>query len=56
VSGVFVDTYGDLKELNEFEASIDMGLAYQFTDNFELDMTFGAGINHKMMFVSIGLI
>jgi len=55
LSGVFVETYGDLIELNELEASIDMGLAYQFTDNFELDLAFGTGINHKMMFVSIGL-
>ena len=55
LSGVFVETYGNLIELNELEASNDMGLAYQFTDNFELYMALGTGINHKIMFVSIGL-
>ena len=55
LSGVFVETYGDLIEMNELEASIDLGLSYQFTDNFELDLAAGTGINHKMMFVTIGL-
>ncbi len=55
LSGVFVETYGYLIELNELEASIDLGFAYQFTDNFELDLAFGTGINHKMLFATIGL-
>jgi len=55
LSGVFIETYGELKELNELEASIDLGLSYQFTDNFELELAAGTGINHKMVFVAIGL-
>ncbi len=54
-SGVFIETYGDLVELHELEASIDMGFAFQFTDNLELDLAAGTGVNHEMIFVSIGL-
>ena len=55
LSGAFIETYGELIELREIEASIDLGLAYQFTDSFELDLAVGTGINHKMMNASIGL-
>jgi outer membrane protein W len=37
------------------EASVDLGMAYQFTDNLELELAGGTGINHKMTFLTIGL-
>lgn len=54
-SGVFIETYGELIEFEELEASFDLGLAYQFTDNLEFEMAAGTGINHKMFFALIGL-
>jgi len=54
-SGVFVETYGELVEFEELEASIDFGLAYQFNDNLEFELAAGTGINHKMLFALIGL-
>lgn len=54
-SGVFIETYGELLEFEELEVSADFGLAYQFTDNFELELAAGTGINHKMLFAFIGL-
>lgn len=54
-SGVFIETYGELIEFEELEASADIGLAYQFTDNLELEMAVGTGINHKLFFALIGL-
>lgn len=54
-SGVFIETYGELKEFEEFEASFDLGIAYQFTDNLEIELAAGTGINHKMIISLIGL-
>jgi hypothetical protein len=54
-SGIFIETYGELLEFEEFEASFDLGIAYQFTDNFEFELAAGTGINHKMLFALIGL-
>jgi hypothetical protein len=54
-SGVFIETYGELIELNELEASIDLGWSFQFTDNFELELAAGSGINHTMLFVAMGV-
>jgi hypothetical protein len=53
--GVFIETYGELTEFEELEASFDLGLAYQFTDNLEFELAAGTGINHKMFFTLIGL-
>lgn len=55
LSGVFIETYGYFIEFNELEASFDLGVAYQFTDNFEIDLAVGTGINHKMRFLSVEL-
>lgn len=54
-SGFFIETYGEFIEFEEFEASVDLGLAYQFTDNLEFEMAAGTGINHKMFFTLVGL-
>jgi hypothetical protein len=55
LSGIFIETYGELKELNALETSVDLGLSYKFTDNFELDLAAGTGLNHSMIFTTIGL-
>lgn len=54
-TGIFIETYGDLVEFQELEASVDFGLAYQFTENLEFELAAGTGINHKMFFTLIGL-
>lgn len=55
LSGIFIETYGDLIEFKELEASIDMGFAFLFTDNLEFELAIGTSINHKMILASIGL-
>lgn len=55
VLGFFIETYGDLIEMNEIETNIDLGLSYLITDNFEFDLAAGTGINHKMNFITVGL-
>lgn len=54
-SGIFIETYGEFLEFEALEASIDFGFAYQFTDNLELELAIGSGINHKMFLALIGL-
>ena len=54
-SGVFIETYGEFIEFKELETSVDFGLAFQFTDNLELELAAGTGINHEMFFALIGL-
>lgn len=53
--GLFIETYGELIEFEELEASFDLGLAYQLTDNLEFELATGTGINHEMYFGFIGL-
>ena len=53
--GLFIETYGELIEFEELEASFDLGLAYQLTDDLEFELAAGTGINHKMFFALIGL-
>lgn len=53
--GIFFENYGELIEWNELEASIDIGLGYQLSEYFELDLAAGAGINHPMQFMSLGV-
>ena len=43
--------------MNEFdihEANFDAGLTYLIQDNFQLDASFGTGINHNMNYFSVG--
>jgi hypothetical protein len=54
-SGFFIETYGELIEFSEFESSIDLGIAYQLTDNLEFELAAGTGINHRLFFTLIGL-
>jgi hypothetical protein len=54
-SGIFIETYGYLVEIEALEASVDFGIAHQFTDNLELELAAGTGINHEMFFALIGL-
>lgn len=53
-TGVFVETYGEIIEFEELDFSFDIGLAFQFSDNLELELACGTGINHKMFFALLG--
>jgi len=55
VIGVFGETYGELIEFEELEASLDLGIAFQFADNFERELAAGTGINHRLFFTLVGL-
>jgi hypothetical protein len=52
--GLYFEPYGDLVELENHLASFDTGLTYLIDDNFQLDISFGAGINHTMNYMALG--
>lgn len=52
--GIYVEPYGELVDLTDHVANIDMGFTYLLNDNFQLDFSFGTGINHIMNYLSSG--
>lgn len=53
--GFFVEPYGTIIEFDTHEANFDAGFTYLIKDSFQLDASFGTGINYKMNFVSAGM-
>ncbi len=51
---VYLEPYGDLAEFEDHIANVDAGLTYLLRDNFQLDFSFGTGINHTMNYISLG--
>ncbi|RLD30105.1 MAG: hypothetical protein DRI75_00950 [Bacteroidetes bacterium] len=52
--GVYLEPYGNLIDLDQHEASFDAGITYLVKDNFQLDVSFGTGLNHTMNYFSVG--
>lgn len=53
--GLFVETYGEIERSKKPESNFDSGFTYLVKDNFQIDISFGIGINNKMKFQSIGV-
>lgn len=51
---VYVEPYGEITDFKEFVSYIDAGFTYLVKENFQLDFSFGSGINKRMNFVSTG--
>jgi len=49
-----VEPYSELIDFAVYEASFDAGFTYLLRDNFQLDFSFGTGINYKMNYLSAG--
>jgi len=52
--GIYIESYEDLVEFKNTEANFDVGITYLVKDNFQLDFSFGTGINHTMNYLSVG--
>lgn len=52
--GFYIEPYGAIVEFDNHESSFDAGFTYLVNDNFQLDISAGTGLNHKMNYVSIG--
>ncbi len=53
-SGVFIETYGEVVEMDTHLSYFNAGFTYLLSDNTQLDMSFGTGINHDYNFFSFG--
>ena len=51
---VYIEPYGDLVEFDDHVSNFDAGFTYLIKDNFQLDFSFGTGLNHTMNYISIG--
>lgn len=52
--GVYIEPYGEILNFEELVLNFDTGFTYLLKDNFQLDFSFGSGINHRMNYVSVG--
>lgn len=53
-AALYVEPYGDIGIFNEHLANIDAGFTYLLKDNFQLDFSFGTGLNYTMNYLSAG--
>ena len=53
-AGVYIESYGELINMNKFITNFDAGFTYLIKDNLQFDLSFGLGINQKMNYFSIG--
>ncbi len=52
---VFLEPYGEVIEFDEHQAKFDAGFTYLINDGFQLDFSFGTGLNFEMNFMAAGL-
>ena len=52
--GMYLEPYGDVGIFDEHLANFDAGITYLVKDNFQLDFSFGTGINYTMNYLSAG--
>ncbi|HKM93858.1 MAG TPA: transporter [Prolixibacteraceae bacterium] len=52
--GTYIEIYGELLEINNFVANFDSGITYLIKPNFQLDLSFGLGLNQKTNYVALG--
>lgn len=52
--GFYIEHYGSWAEQNSFENNYDLGSTYLINPNFQLDVSYGRGINNDMEYVSAG--
>lgn len=53
--GIYVESYGEVLNFNNHQASFDTGITYLYKNNIQFDLSFGTGLNHTMNYVSFGV-
>ena len=53
-ASVYLEPYGEFIELEDNVININSGVTYLLQDNFQLDFSFGTGINHTFNYAAIG--
>ena len=52
--GFYIEPYGEWGKSNNFESNFDVGFSYLVNDNFQLDASYGVGLNNDMQYLSAG--
>ncbi len=52
---VYAEAYGAVVNLDDNQVNMDMGMTYLVVDNFQVDWSYGTGLNHNMNYMSIGV-
>jgi hypothetical protein len=50
----YAEPYGSWGESNSFESNFDAGLTFLVNGNFQLDVSYGTGLNNDMQYVASG--
>ena len=52
--GLYIEPFGEFSDLEQFMLNVDGGFTYLITPNFQLDYSFGTGVNNNMNYMSLG--
>jgi len=52
--GVYIEPYGSWAEQSQFENNFNTGFTFLINPNFQLDVSYGTGLNNKMNYFSTG--
>ncbi len=52
--GFYLEPYGNWGESNNFDSNLDTGFTYKINRNFQLDVSYGLGLNNEMYYISTG--
>ena len=52
--GVYIEPYGSWAEQGQFETNFNTGFTFLINPNFQLDVSYGTGLNNKMNYFSTG--
>ena len=53
--GFYLEPYGSIIEFDNHESNFDTGVTYLVNNRFQLDGSYGTGINHNMNYISVGM-
>ena len=53
-AGIYIEPYGEVDISDTYLSNIDAGFTYLLKDNFQLDFSFGTGLNYTMNYISAG--
>lgn len=54
VIGFYIEPYGTWFEQNKYESNFDAGFTFLVSRNFQLDISYGCGLNNNMRYFSSG--
>jgi hypothetical protein len=52
--GFYLEPFGELTDLTDYNSNFDAGFIFLVKDNFQLDFSFGTGLNNPMNYISMG--